>query len=138
MKIHNECTFLKEEGLAKIEQKYNAKYVFETCIKDKTGAWCNFPVAIFYTEQAHPQGSNYLALYHNGIQFMIADGITATEEFSGLQIGDDVIYSRYRHNYNGLNGAYIDGGRDYVRYSPDLGNLVKLKVNKDKLEVIND
>ncbi len=135
MKIHNECTFLKPDGIAKIEEMYKAKFVFESCVKNKHGEWCNFPVAIFYTEEAHPQGSNYMGLYHNGQNFMVTDGITATEEFSGLQIGDDVIYSRYRHNYNGLNGGFIDGGRDYVKHG-DIGTLVKLKVNKDKLEVV--
>ena len=137
MNIRNECTFLKPEGIAKIEEAYNAKYVFESCLKTKNGGWCNMPVAIFYTETPHPQGSNYFGLYCNDFgDFMITDGISATEPFDALQAGDDVIYSRYRHDFREHNGYMVDGGRDYFRRSAD-GIPVKLCVNKDKLEMVN-
>ena len=137
MNIRNECSFLKPEGIAKIEDAYNAKYVFESCIKDRDGGWCNWPSAIFYTEEAHPRGSNYFGVYvdHNG-DFMITNGISATEPFDALQAGDDVIYSRYRHDFREHNGYMVDGGRDYFRRSAD-GIPVKLCVNKDKLEIVN-
>ena len=136
MKIHNECTFLKPDGIAKMENMYKATFVMESCIKGKHG-WANFPAAIFYTEEAHPQGSNYFALYHNGEQFMITNGITATEPFEGIRIGDNVYYSRYRHDYRECGPVAIDGGRDYTKLVGDVnaGKIVKLKVNKDKLEV---
>lgn len=54
-------------------------------------------------------------------------------------IDDEVIYSRYRHDFREHNGVYIDGGRDYTRYGGkriDEAIPVKLKVNKDKLEII--
>ena len=137
MNILNECSFLKPEGIAKIEKAYNAKYVFESCIKDRDGGWCNMPVAIFYTETPHPQGSNYFGLYVNESgDFMITNGISATEPFDALQVGDDVIYSRYRHDFREHNGYMVDGGRDYFRRSAD-GIPVKLCVNKDKLEIVN-
>ena len=142
MKIHNECTFLKPEGVAKVEQMYNAKYVFETCLKTRFGGWSEFPVAVFYTEQAHPEGSNYMGLYKNDFGVMtICNAISALEEFTGLQIGDDIIYSHYRHDYRVLdeeNDGFIDGGRDYVRCNPKVGKLVTLKVVGDHLEVVND
>ena len=65
MKIHNECTFIKPDGIAKVENMYNAKYVFESCLKTRDNGWSNFPVAIFYTETAHPKGSNYMGLCRN-------------------------------------------------------------------------
>lgn len=136
MNIHNECTFLKPDGIAKVENMYNAKYVFESCLKTVSGGWCNFPAAIFYTETAHPQGSNYFGLYRSPLnnQLMIADGISATEPFNALQVGDDIIYSRYRHDYREYNHAIVDGGRDYFRHN-GVGQTVILRVNKDKLEV---
>ena len=138
MKIHNECTFFKPEGITKIEEMYNAKYVFESCLKTKDGGWSNFPVAIFYTEKAHPQGSNYMGLHVDSYnRLLVTNGISATEPFDGLQIGDDIIYSRYRHDYREYNGAMVDGGRDYFKHSADRGVAVKLKVNKDKLEVVD-
>ena len=121
MKIHNECTFLKPDGIAKVEQMYNAKYVFETCLKTRFGGWSEFPVAIFYTEEAHPQGSNYMGLYRNDFgDMMVCNGISALEEFDALQIDEDIIYSRYRHDYGELGEASIDGGRDYVKYNPEV------------------
>lgn len=136
MKIHNDSTFLKPDAIAKIENMYNARYVFESCLKTRDGGWCNYPVAIFYTERAHPQGSNYMGLYRNDFgEFMVTDGISATEPFDALQIGEDIIYSRYRHDYRHYKGAMVDGGRDYFKRSADRGKPVKLKVIKDKLEI---
>lgn len=138
MNILNECTFLKPEGIYKIEDAYNAKYVFESCIKHKDGGWCNFPCAIFYTETPHPKGSNYFGVFVNESgDFMITNGISATEPFDALQAGDEVIYSRYRHDFREHNGYMVDGGRDYFRRSAD-GTPIKLQVNKDKLEIVND
>lgn len=136
MNIHNECTWLKPDGIAKVENMYNAKYVFESCLKTVSGDWCNFPAAIFYTETAHPEGSNYFGLYRSPLnnQLMIADGISATEPFNAIQIGDDIIYSRYRHDYREYNDAIVDGGRDYFKHN-GMGQTVILRVNKDKLEV---
>jgi len=141
VKIHNECSFLNPEKIKKIEKLRNAKYVFESCLKGKSGSWLNFPAAIFYTEEPHPEGSNYFAIYWetgiDGQRLMITNGISATtEEFAGLQVGQNVIYSRYRHDYRSLGSGFIDGGRDYTRYNPEVGKLVALKVNKDKLEVV--
>lgn len=139
MKILNECSFLKPDGIAKVEEMYNAKYVFESCLKTRVGGWSNFPVAIFYTETPHPQGSNYFGLYSNDFgDIMITNGISATESFDALQVGDDIIYSRYRHDYREHNGAMVDGGRDYFKRSADVGKAVKLRVVKDKLELVDD
>ena len=142
MKIHNEPLYFKKDAIPLIEEKYKAKYVFETCIKSYDGGWCNFPSMIFYTEEAHPEGSNYFAIYFNmGNKTMITNGISAVEDFQGIQVGDDVIYSRYRHNYNELNEVFVDGGRDYLRYGgPDMEVIkpVKIRVVKDHLEVVDE
>lgn len=139
-KILNECSFLTPEGIAKVEELRNCKYVFESCLRSTGGTWCNFPAAIFYNETPHPQGSNYMALYEDAGSFYVADGISATEPFTGLQVGDQIIYSRYRHDYRMIGDVdediFIDGGRDYVRCGG--GRTVKLQVVKDKLEVISD
>lgn len=120
-----------------IENAYNAKYVFESCIKHKDGGWCNFPIAIFYTEEAHPRGSNYFGVFVNESgDFMITNGISATEPFDGLLVDGDVVYSRYRHDYREYKGAIVDGGRDYFKRSTDRGTPVKLQVVGDHLEVM--
>jgi hypothetical protein len=142
MNILNECTFLTQEQIRDIEDKYNAKYVFESCCKDRDGNWGNFPAAIFYTEKAHPEGSNYFAMFFSHRHLMIADGISATEKhIVGVEaFNGDVIYSRYRHDYRTSpdKTVFIDGGRDYLRsgmYETD--RFVNMKVIKDRLEIVN-
>ncbi len=136
VQIRNECSFLKPEGIAKVEELRKCKYVYETCLRGKSGVWCNFPAAIFYSEEAHPQGSNYMALYEDDGYFYVADGLPSVkEDFTGLLVGDEVIYSRYRHDYRMMGEAFIDGGRDYTRYEG--GKPVTLRVVKDKLEVVD-
>lgn len=126
--------------IEKVEKKYNAKFVCETPIKDKHG-WRETPSLIFYNEVAHPQGSNYMAIsivigYDDKTDLVITDGISATQcDFVGIVDGDEVIYSRYRHDYReGKTGVIIDGGRDYTRSSG--GQMVKMKINEGKLEVM--
>ena len=142
--IKNESSWLDDDTILKIEDKYNATYVFESCLKDVYGNWANFPVAIFYTEEAHPEGSNYFGLYLTEDKtLMITNGIKATEEsFSGVMAKNgDVIYSRYRHDYRTSDdgSVFVDGGRDYFRsgvYAKE--QYVSLRVNKDKLEVFKN
>lgn len=136
MQILNECTWLKPEGIKIIEDKYNAKYVFESCLKLKDGGWCNMPVAIFYTEEAHPEGSNYFGLYLTDFgDLMITNGISATEPFNALLVDGDVVYSRYRHDYREHKRAIVDGGRDYFKHN-GVGQTVMLQVVGDHLEVM--
>ena len=124
----------------KVEKKYNVKFVCETPIKDR-GVWRESSSLIFYGEK-HPQGSNYMALsvligYDDKTELVISDGFSATDvEFVGIVDGDEVIYSRYRHDYRvGKSGVFIDGGRDYTRSSG--GKLVEMVINEGKLEVID-
>jgi hypothetical protein len=141
MKILNECSFLKKDAIEKIEKKYDAKYVLESCIKGINGSWCNFPAAIFYTEKAHPDGSNYFAMYIDPERgdLMITNGISATEPvYAGIAINEHVIYSRYRHDYRYLGDSSVDGGRDYFKYSSPSAKIVKFVINKDALEFVND
>lgn len=147
MKIDTKSSIIKEDMISVIEREYNAKYVLETDLlgKDKfSGAtfWTNRPAAIFYTEKAHPRGSNYFALYYAGGRLMITDGLPSVKDvvFSGIEAEGEVVYSRYRHDYReGKNGAFVDGGRDYFKYGGDRFsdyNVVKFKVVKDHLEIV--
>lgn len=141
MNILNECTFLTAEQIKDIEEKYAGKYVFESCLKDKDGKWCNFPAAIFYTEKAHPEGSNYFAMFLSHGQIMIADGSSATEgHIVGVEaFNKEIIYSRYRHDYriSSDKTVFIDGGREYLRSGMyETNRFVNMKVIKDRLEIV--
>jgi hypothetical protein len=139
MKIVNQNPLFTQEQIEKIEQHYNAKFVCETSLKVQGGGWSNFPVAVFYTETAHPEGSNWFGLYWNHEnQLRITDAKPALEPFDGLLLEDgSVFYSRYRHDYQSLeDGTMVDGGREYIRYNPGKGKVVRLQIVKDQLEIV--
>lgn len=134
--IKNEPRYWKEVDIAKIEEAYKAKYVFESPIKPHGGGWFDAPSLIFYCEEAHPRGSNYFALYHRDGNWLISDGITAICEEDGITAiratNGDIIYSHWRHDFNtSTDGSVsIDGGRDYTRIMADNfeGRRVTLRV----------
>ena len=141
MNILNQSSIINDESIKNIEKHYKATYVFENCLRDIKGEWCNFPAAIFYTEVAHPEGSNYFGIFadYTDNSFKICNALSATEvPIDALQIEGDIFYSRYRHDYRFHNGVFIDGGRDYTRYGGERINeakVVKLIVVKDKLQL---
>lgn len=138
VKVISPDPMFSDEQIGKIEQHYNAEFVCETTLKTKGGGWLNAPVAVFYTEQAHPEGSNWFGLYYRDGQLMVTDAQSALEPFDGLMLEDgSVFYSRFRHDYRVAAGAMVDGGRDYMRYTPTAGSrVVQLKIVKNQLEVV--
>lgn len=140
MQINNESSWLGPQQIKIIEEKYNAQYVCETPIKTVDGGWVNFPCAIFYTEEKHPEGSNYMALYKHPDtgQLYVCDGKSATQEPIVGVVADDgeVIFSRFRHDYRVSKDetATIDGGRDYVRSNAG-SNLVSMSIVQGHLEI---
>ena len=146
--INTECSFLKEPQIALMEERFNAKYVFESCI-GRDGNWLNFPVAIFYTAIPHPEGSNYFGLFWKEAfmdgdtpHIAICNGINATQgEFTGVRADDgEIIYSRYRHDFRTSKdgSASVDGGRDYFRAVGKLpsSRIVKFIVVGDHPEIV--
>jgi hypothetical protein len=108
---------LPDDLISDIEKKYKAKYIMDSCLKSESGNWLNFPAAFFYTEEKHPEGSNYFALYKLDGSTYITNGIRITEgEFNGFLFEDgELVHSRYRHDYFVHREAMVDGGRDYFR-----------------------
>lgn len=147
MFIHKHEPFFRKESIEKIEQHYKAKYIFDSPIRTKDGRWSNRQFAIFYCQEAHPEGSNYFAMGYDestrltkSKSLIITDGISATEDFLGVEFNGQVYYSSTTHDFREYpNGVFVDGGRDYIRYGGT--NLSKCKVVtisvvKDKLEVL--
>jgi len=136
------------DTLARIEAKYEAKYVCETCLRDKRGGWVNSSVSIFYQPDASkvPEGgSQWFGLFFTkGLldesRLMICNAITAVEEDIIGIVADngDVIYSRFRHDYRWSpdKSVMIDGGRDYDRHNMG-GPLVTLRIVEDHLCIIS-
>ena len=132
--------YFNEAAIPLIEERYNAKFVCETCIKNKD-YWRNEPSMIFYSEKAHPEGSNYFAVSEQNGDIVISDGISATEPFVGVVAdNDEIVYSRFRHDYRTSSdkSVSIDGGREYTKTVSDKVSpkIVTLQIVKDQLVVV--
>ena len=136
---------LSDEAIKLIEQKYDAKYVMDSCLRQQDGSWANWPAAFFYTEEKHPEGSNYMAFYQNQFAhegWLITNGIHVSEgEFDGFIFNDGtLVHSRFRHDYFEHRGAVVDGGRDYFRSAscPPEARGVKFRVVDGELVEVSD
>lgn len=124
-----------------IEEEYNAKYIGEFCYKNGKQGWMNQPMALFYTENPHPEGSNYLGVMTTVMPsgketILLTDGVSAAEnEWYGVlnEETNEVIYSAFRHDYQVLDVLMTDGGPEYLRSSGH--PHMKLTIVKDKLNV---
>jgi hypothetical protein len=118
MNLIREPYVLTKEGVKKVEELKNAKWLLDTEHK-------GVPVSVFWQDVPHPKGSNFFALYYydaGGVDtLMIIDGafITKQKIKAVMLLNGDVIYSRYRHDYFEHRGIAIDGGRDYLKVSGD-------------------
>lgn len=123
-KINNgrEDCIIGEKGIEHFENKYNATYVADLCLKDINGNWANEPSAVFYQKTPPQPGfSHYFAIIVRGKQTLITSGESAiSEPIVGVQATDgEIIFSRYRHDYRVSTdkSVFIDGGRDYTKSS---------------------
>jgi len=154
MKVLTESEQFSAEDLERIEAHYEAKYVCETCLKNRDGGWANIPVSIFY--QVDPSkvpegGSQWFGLFFRAADptdisevlnhLCIVNAISAVEnDIKGIVADNgDVIYSRYRHDYRWSpdNSVMIDGGRDYTRTSVCPNGMVTLRIVEDKLTIVD-
>ena len=142
MYINTEPENFSLELIQKIEEKYKAKYICETSIMYNDRNWSENPSAIFYTETPHPEGSNYFAIsVGSDGYYIISDALPSIkkmEPIAAVRSGDEVIYSRYRHDYRTTKDGKvsIDGGRDYVRVCGEEFNSCMLKFENDTLVII--
>ncbi len=137
-------------GPRKVEELYKAKYIGEVSLPASGGqGWANTPVMLFYTEKAHPEGSNWFGLYHDPFDetLMITNGIGAVFDknqkpviYTGLvnETKREIYYSAFRHDYQSFEDEYmIDGGRDYTKHSLK-GRLVEFYIDKDRFKLCKD
>lgn len=139
MRILTDCSILSEQQIKRIEERYGAKYVFETQLKLRSDKWSDFSAAVFYTEEAHPEGSNWFGIWDNDGRFMISNAISAVEEpfFGAVAESGDIIYSRHSRDFRESEdkSVFVDGGRDRFRHDLE-HEIVKLKVVKDKVVAV--
>lgn len=122
-------------NIAKVEEKYNAKFVGQLCLRVAGGGWHGDDCGDVYYQATPPvEGySNYFALIIQNGSLYITSGASAVEGTISGVVADDgeIIYSRYRHDmrYSTDKSVFIDGGRDYVKTNVGgHGRSVALKI----------
>ena len=137
MYINKASFYFSKNGIKIIEEKYNAVHMGFWCTKRLDGqSWNEIPVDVFY--QPNPDvtkgHTNYFGMYYKSIDGEVIRTlciINAESAFSepivGALINDEVIVSRYRHDYLSRGGIFVDGGRDYLRTNSK--DLVSVTVN---------
>jgi hypothetical protein len=134
-------------NIDKVEALRNAKFVCEVAVKINE-TWTDAPSAIFWQETPpNPDYSHYFALFSKenlvsedrAIYISSGEGAVGQPLDGIVAANGDIVYSAYRHDfrYSPDKSVWIDGGRDYVRYSPP-ATLVKLKFEKDQLVLVNN
>ena len=117
-RVLTESSFIDEVGIKQIEETRHAKYVYENCQRTKDGGYANFPLAVFYTEKKHPEGSHFFGVFVDPTtrRTMVCDAAKHMGPINGIALpSGDVIYSRYRHDFREHQDVFVDGGRDYLR-----------------------
>jgi len=114
-------TIIKPKSIKLIEEKYNCKYVFETSPIDDAGNRLCQTLTVFYCEEKHPEGSNYLGVLFRGDQTYLTDALPHIADYYNCIQAEDgqIIYSRHRHDYRASNddSVHIDGGQNYLKFS---------------------
>lgn len=109
---------LNQSSIEKIEKDRNCRFVCEWNVKQDDN-----PMLIFWNDTAHPQGSNWMALFYYNDWF-VRDGITASQLPIQCVVSNDkqVLFSKSRHDFRTSEdgSVSVDGGRDYTRV---LGNV---------------
>jgi hypothetical protein len=125
-----------------VEEKYNASFVGDFCIKDRH-VWTIRPIAVFYqpTPDVIKGHSYYFGVYQSVLSksILITNAESAFfEPIVGIEADDgEIIFSRQRHDYRtSQDGSVsIDGGREYLKFSGLPTRLRKLVICKDELVV---
>lgn len=141
MNINNgrEDCIIGEKGIAYFENKYDATYVSDLCLKNVDGSWSESPASIFYQPNPQEGHNHYFGVFLKGKQAYITSGESAVSEIISGIVADDgeVIYSRYRHDFRTSKdgSVYIDGGRDYTKNN-NTNKLISLIIVDGKFNVL--
>jgi len=124
---------------AKVEATYSerdgveVKYVCTTDLRAS-----DVPVDVFYRPTPHPEfGNHYFGLYYDHVRdcTMITNAdVVESLEFGMIEVDGKHYYSQSHHDYKVVEGAMIDGGRQYIRSN---GGTTVMRVTNGKFYAKN-
>jgi len=131
------------EGIRQVEQIRNCRYVCEWSTVSGDGDISQTPMMIFWNDVAHPQGSNWMALFSAGGSYYVRDGISASRLPIRAYISDEgeAIFSKHRHDFrSSCDGTItVDGGRDYTKLTGNINcRKVWLLPQRGKINIIDE
>lgn len=127
-----------------VEKHYGCRYVCEWNTISKAGKVNNSPVALFWQEVPHPEGSNWMGVFLNSDSNpYVMDGQSASRLPIRGYVSQEgqVLFSKYRHDFRQSNdgSVTVDGGREYTRLLGDVRCAsVWLLPQCGKLVIIDD
>jgi hypothetical protein len=132
---------LNETSIQRIERMYNCRYVTEWNLLDIKGNPQSYPYLVFWNDQSHPEGSNWMGMYKHQNDYYVCDAITASQHPIECMVSNDkqVLFSKYRHDFRTSkdSSVTVDGGREYTRVLGAVRNESVWLVPRDgKLEIV--
>jgi hypothetical protein len=99
----------------KAEAAYEATYIADLALKGRDGQWNQTPVSVFYKKKPDLSKGHkhYFGLFVHDDKLMICDATSAAEyEWHGYEIGGEVIFSRWNHDWrqDSTGAMFVDGG----------------------------
>lgn len=139
--IVNHAPVFDTEKVVSIYEKKDGVPIKYVCTTDLQAS--DLPVDIFYREDPHPEfGNRYFGLYRNPYSEdarIVITNADIVEKYAFGMIKDKegmMWYSQCHHDCLFIDGAMIDGGRQYVRGS-NISGIYKL-VNGEFVEQFPD
>lgn len=134
----NQAYWFHSEQIRTIEEKYGARYMGYWCIKDPQGRWTDRPLEVFHDPNPNLElgHSRYFGFFVNSEQQVrTTDAASAfSVPMTGILLkSGEVLVSRYTHDYKAQDGEFVDGGREYLRYS---ANSVLVSVRAQDSEFV--
>lgn len=132
---------LEHSNIRSVEQSRQCRYVCEWPLLND-GNKPTETMLLFWNDVAHPQGSNWMALFFHDGGWYVRDGISASRHPIHCPVSQDgqVMLSKHRHDYRtSKDGSIaIDGGRDYTKTVGTAREWVWLMPQQGMLTILDE
>lgn len=116
---------LTEKEIAKVEKLRNCRFVCEWVMRTEEdfSRQANLGM-LFWNDEPHPAGSNWMMLFRHDGQWLVRDGIEASRIPICCVVSNDkqLLFSKSNYDFRTSHdgSVSVDGGRNYMRI---LGNI---------------
>ena len=139
IKIANHRPIHKVEEVCKHYSEKDGVDIKYVCTTDMKAS--DSPADIFYRETPHPEfGNRYFGLWydhHRGHDYIFNADLVEDLEFGMIEHEGEYYYSQSHHDFVSVTEKkFIDGGREYYRYSTDSITVMKVRDGEFYVETV--